>query len=226
MRISDLTLTVVFFTMTSSAQQADSVHPIPVDQEPHHKVVLKNDSVEVMHVTLAVDERTLYHTHMHDRAAVELSNTSITQQKVGDAEDAPAATKPGDVSVGTARSGGYSHRVHNVGPEIFNVIDVEFLQRPDQPSAATAGPVAGENPSARAYRWEIAPGAKTPEHTHKRPYLIVAATPMQLKMTAPDGQSRAESVKAGDFHWVDAQVTHTLSNEGTTAGTIVELELK
>jgi mannose-6-phosphate isomerase-like protein (cupin superfamily) len=49
---------------------------------------------------------------------------------------------------------------------------------------------------------------------------------MQLKMTAPDGQSRAETVKAGDFHWVDAQVTHTLSNEGTTAGTIVELELK
>jgi mannose-6-phosphate isomerase-like protein (cupin superfamily) len=49
---------------------------------------------------------------------------------------------------------------------------------------------------------------------------------MQLKMTTPDGQSRAEAVKAGDFHWVDAQVTHVLENEGTTPGTIVELELK
>jgi len=226
MRIHNLVLIVGLFMIRSSAQQPNTQQPIPVDQEPHHKVVLKNDYVEVMHVTLAVDERTLYHTHMHDRAAVELSNTSISQQKVGDPEDAPAATKPGDVSIGTARAGEYSHRVHNLGPEIFNVVDVEFLQRPDQPSVATAGPVAGENPSARAYRWELAPGAKTPEHTHKRPYLIVAATPMQLKMTAPDGQSRAESVKAGDFHWVDAQVTHTLSNEGTTAGTIVELELK
>jgi len=226
MRIPYLTLIVVSFMMTCSAQQADLQQPIPVDQEPHHKVVLKNEFVEVMHVTLAVDERTLYHTHLHDRAAVELSNTSISQQKVGDPEDAPAATKPGDVSVGTARAGGYSHRVHNVGPEIFNVVDVEFLKRPDQPSAGTAGPVAGENQSARAYRWELSPGAKTPEHTHHRPYLIVAATPMQLKMTAPDGQSRAETVKAGDFHWVDTQVTHTLSNEGTTAGTIVELELK
>jgi quercetin dioxygenase-like cupin family protein len=116
--------------------------------------------------------------------------------------------------------------VHNLGPETFSVLDVEFLQRPDNPSASAASAVLGENPSARAYRWEIAPGAKTPEHVHHRPYLIVAATPMQLKMTTPDGQSRAESVKAGDFHWVDAQVTHVLSNEGTTPGTIVELELK
>jgi mannose-6-phosphate isomerase-like protein (cupin superfamily) len=45
-------------------------------------------------------------------------------------------------------------------------------------------------------------------------------------MTAPDGQSRTENVQAGDFHWVDAEVTHVLSNEGSTAGTLVELELK
>jgi mannose-6-phosphate isomerase-like protein (cupin superfamily) len=49
---------------------------------------------------------------------------------------------------------------------------------------------------------------------------------MQLKMVSPDGQWRTEDVKAGDFHWVDAEVTHVLSNEGTADGTIVELELK
>jgi hypothetical protein len=63
-------------------------------------------------------------------------------------------------------------------------------------------------------------------HTHTRPYLIVAVTPMQLKMTAPDGQSRAEQVKTGEFHWVNAPVTHALANEGTTEGLIVEFELK
>ena len=218
-------LPLVFMAM-SSPQQPVSQPPIPVDQEPHHKVVLKNDFVEVMHVTLAVDERTLYHTHAHDRAAVELSNTSITQQPVGEAEAPAHATKPGDISIAASTPGGYSHRVHNVGPGVFNVLDVEFLEKPAQPSTFTAGPVVGENPSARAYRWELAPGAKTPEHAHHRPYLIVAATPMLLKMTAPDGSSRVETVKAGDFHWVDAQVTHVLSNEGTSAATIVEFELK
>jgi len=200
--------------------------PILVDQEPHHKVVCKNDSIEVMRVNLKPDERTLYHTHAHDRAAVELSTTYITQQKFGSTEAPPNAIKPGDVSVSTTEPGGYSHRVHNVGTSLFDVLDVEFLQHPDKASDALAAPVIAENPSARAYRWELAPGAKSPEHTHHRPYLIVAATPMQLKMIAPDGQSRTEMVKAGDFHWVDAQVTHVLANEGSAPGILVEFELK
>ena len=200
--------------------------PIPVEQEPHHKVVLKNESIEVMRVNLKPDERTLYHTHAHDRAAVELCTKSIMQQKLGETEAPAYPIRPGDVSVSATGPGGYSHRVHNVGSNLFDVLDVEFLQHPDHPSDAVAGPVVGENPSARAYRWELAPGAKSPEHTHHRPYLIVAATSMQLKMTAPDGQSRSETVKPGDFHWVDAQVTHVLANEGSAPGTIVEFELK
>jgi quercetin dioxygenase-like cupin family protein len=217
-RMSTLLLTLVG---ASTAQEK----PVPVDQEPHHKVVLKNDFVEVMHVILLPGERTLYHTHSHDRAAVELTTSSITQQKVGEAEGPPAATQPGDLSVTALVRSGYSHRVHNVGSGIFEVLDVEFLQRPEKPSEAAA-PVAGENPSARAYHWSLAPGAKTPEHTHHRPYLIVAAAPMQLKMAGSDGQSFTHDVKAGDFHWVEAPVTHVLSNDGATAGEIVELELK
>ena len=200
--------------------------PVPVDQEPHHKVVLKNDLVEVMHVTLSPGERTLYHTHIHDRAAVELSTCSITQQSFGGAEGPPTPTQPGDLSTSPQINGGYSHRVHNVDSAVFEVLDIEFLRRPEKSSEAVAAPIAAENPSARAYKWTLAPGAQTPQHTHNRPYLIVMATPMQLKMTAPDGQFFTHTVKAGDFHWVDAPVTHVLSNDGTTAGTIIELELK
>ena len=147
MRMAWLTSVVVLLAGSSSAQET----PIPVDQEPHHKVVMKNDFVIAMHVTLAPDERTLYHTHGHDRAAVELSNSSITQQKLGEAEGPANPTKPGDLSVTTTPANGYSHRVHNVGSGAFEVFDVEFLQRPETPSDDIAGPVAGENPSARAY---------------------------------------------------------------------------
>ncbi len=220
-RMSGLPLLMLLAGVSAAQEQ-----PVPVDQEPHHKVVLKNDFVEVMHVTLPAGERTLYHTHSHDRAAVELSTSPISQQKVGEAEGPVGPTQPGDVSVAALTGGGYSHRVHNAGPGVFEVLDVEFLQRPEKPSAAAAANVAGENPSARAYRWHLGPGEKTPEHTHRRPYLIVAATSMQLKMTAPDGQSSTHDVKAGDFHWVEAQVTHLLSNDGPTAGELVELELK
>jgi mannose-6-phosphate isomerase-like protein (cupin superfamily) len=36
----------------------------------------------------------------------------------------------------------------------------------------------------------------------------------------------AHPVKAGDFHWVESAVTHTLANEGSEKGVLVEFELK
>ena len=55
---------------------------------------------------------------------------------------------------------------------------------------------------------------------------LVAATPLQLLMKGPDGAAMRHPVKAGDLHFVDAKVAHVLTNEGTKAGVIVEVELK
>jgi quercetin dioxygenase-like cupin family protein len=208
---------------TATAQQA----PVPVEQEPYHHVLLKNDEVVVIHATLAPGERTAYHIHSCDRAGVEISTNTTTGQVFGESEDKPQKASPGDVFSDSCTDKPLIHRVHNVGSTTMDVIDVEFLQpRPATPTTSTAGPVAVENPTVRVYKWVIAPGTATAMHTHTRPYLIVAATPMQLKMIAPDGQSRAEQVKAGDFHWINDPVTHSLANEGTVEGQVVEFELK
>jgi len=206
---------------TCSAQQI----PVPVDQEPHHHVVLKNDDVLVMHVTLPAGESTLYHTHSRDRVSVALTSTTLAQQELGKPEGKPGPTHPGDISAITS-DGPYTHRLRNPGPATFEVVDVEFFHRPKDPTSQPAAPVAAENPSARVYKWVLAPGAATPMHTHERPYVILAVTPMQLKMTAPDGGSMTHEIKAGDFHWVDAKVTHTLANAGSAEGEVVEIELK
>jgi quercetin dioxygenase-like cupin family protein len=206
---------------TGAAQQA----PVPVEQEPHHHVVLKNDSVLVMHVILPAGETTLYHTHTRDRVSVALTRTTLTQQKLNEPEGKPGETHPGDISA-IPNDGPYTHRLHNLGPATFEVIDVEFFRRPEHPSETAAAPVAAENASARVYNWTLAPGATTPLHTHEPPYVILAVTPFQLKMTGPDGSSMTHEVRAGDFHWVDTKVTHTLANAGTSPGQIVEIELK
>jgi beta-alanine degradation protein BauB len=200
--------------------------PVPVEQEPYHHVQLKNEDVVVIRATLAPGERTAYHIHSCDRTGVELTNNITTGQRFGEAEDSPKASAPGDVFSDSCTGEPLTHRVHNVGSTTMDVVDVELLHRPEHPSTSSAGPVAAENPSVRVYRWVIAPGTATAMHTHTRPYLIVAAAPMQLKMTAPDGQSRSEQVKAGDFHWVNVPVTHSLANEGSGQGLIVEFELK
>jgi quercetin dioxygenase-like cupin family protein len=205
----------------ASAQQA----PMPVEQEPHHHVVLKNDSVIVLHVILPPGESTLYHTHSHDRVAVHLSDGPITLQQLDEPESAPLASEIGETSASTMKGTPLTHRVHNVGAIPFEVIDIEILKSPKQPSEPAA-PVTAENSSARVYKWVLTPGASSAQHTHERPYLILAPTPLLLKMTAPDGKSFTHEVKPGDVHWVDAKVTHTLTNDGTTEGQIVEVELK
>jgi quercetin dioxygenase-like cupin family protein len=204
-----------------AAQQS----PVPVEEEPHHHLVLKNDSVMVLRVKLPSGESTLYHVHLHDRVSVHLSDTAITEQRPGEPSGDPSPKQPGDIAATTA-NGPFTHRVKNVGAAEFDVLDVEFLHRPAQSSGPAAAKVEAENPSARVYKWTLAPGATSSMHTHTRPYLIISATPLALKMTDPEGKSFAHEVQAGDVHWVDAKVTHSLANEGTTAGTIVEIEMK
>jgi quercetin dioxygenase-like cupin family protein len=221
-----LLLSASFLATQKPLRQNFEEAPVPVDQEPHHHTVLKNDSVLVMRVTLKEGERTLYHIHPRDRVSVELSSASISQQDLNQPEGPSTPTKPGEVSAPTAGATPMIHRVHNFGPGTFEVLDVEFMQRPAQPSTAEAAPVSMENPSARVYAWTLAPGATSAMHTHTRPYLIVAATKMPLKMTSSDGQSSSHEVQAGDFHWIESNVTHALTNEGTTEGQIVEIELK
>jgi quercetin dioxygenase-like cupin family protein len=215
-----------FFFLSCMFAGQEAAAPVLVENEPLHHVMLKNESIVVLHLTLPPGERTLYHTHSHDRVAVGLSSTSITQQTLGENEGAPSAAEPGNISVYTLYGSSFTHRVHNLGSAPFDVLDVELLTRPATPSSSMASAIAGENPSARVYNWVLAPGSESAMHTHVRPYLIVSAKGFMLKMTSPDGQSSAHEVKAGDFHWVDTKVTHSLANAGSTEGQIVEIELK
>jgi quercetin dioxygenase-like cupin family protein len=199
---------------------------VPVVDEPYHHVKLKNDEIVVLRVTLAPGQQTGYHIHSCNRTGVELTESTTAGQKLGDAEDAPHRYSAGDVFSDACDGKPLVHRVRNSGDTTMDVVDVELLHVPEHPSATAAATPVAENPSMRAYRWVLAPGSTSAMHTHTRPYLIVAVTPMQLKMAAPDGQSLSEDVKTGDFHWVSVPVTHSLGNTGSTEGQIVEFELK
>jgi len=219
--------TLSFALLTLFAvQESNAPAPVPVEQEPHHHLLLKNDNLLVLRVNLQPGEWSSYHIHSVDDVAVWLGHSSASQQLPNQPESAPLEQRPGNISLRALHETPFTHRVHNIGPGIFDVLDVELLQRPEHASTGAAGPVAGENPSARVYKWKILPGAVTPMHTHDRPYLIVAAVGFNLRMTAPDGQSTTHEIKAGDFHWVTTKVTHSLANEGTGEGQIIEIELK
>jgi quercetin dioxygenase-like cupin family protein len=199
---------------------------VPVEDEPSHKTVFKNDYVQAFRVTLEPGQSTLMHVHAHDDAAVRLSSATTTQQTLGQPVSKAEDTRPGVVSARNNEPNALTHRVNNVGTTVFDVIDVQVLQRPPGPETPAIGPVAADNPRLRVYRYELPPGGASPQHAHSRPYVIIAATPMDLRMTSPDGRVLEHTIQAGDLHWVDASVTHTLVNAGAQKAVLVEIELK
>lgn len=199
---------------------------VPVEKEPSHRTVLTNDYVQAFRVTLQPGETTLMHIHSHDDAAVRLSNATTAADSPGQPMGPPEQVSPGFVSVRDTGSKPLTHRVHNVGTTVFDVIDVQVVKRPPGPASTPMATPTAENASMRVYRYELEPGAGTPQHTHVRPYLLVAVTDINLRMTSPDGSSMEHQVKAGDMHWVDSTVTHTLINRGTEKAILVEFELK
>src|SRR2546423_15441111 len=105
-----------------SAQGASA--PVPVENEPLHHVVLKNESVVVIHLTLPPGERTLFHTHSHDRVAIPLSSTSITQHVMYEKEGPPSRSDPGTFSALALAGSSYTNRGHNMGSIPSGVMDV------------------------------------------------------------------------------------------------------
>ena len=220
---ASIVLLAISFAMTSPSPEK----VVPVEDEPSHKTIFQNDYVQVFRVTLQPGQSTLMHVHAHDDAAVRLSRSRTTQQTLGQPVSKAEDASPGMVSARTNEPQILTHQVNNVGTTVFDVIDVQALKRPPGTEAPELGPVAAENPKMRVYRWELpAGGGASAQHTHARPYVVVAATPMSLRMTSPDGRSMEHPIQAGDLHWVDSPVTHTLINTGTENAVIVEVELK
>jgi quercetin dioxygenase-like cupin family protein len=212
---------IAVLAATPSPQDA-----VPVEQEPFHRTVFKNDYVQAFRVSLGPGKATLMHTHAKDDAAVRLSTATVAAESPGGPLGEAEPVYPGFVSARDNARKPHTHRVHNIGTTLFDVIDVQILKRPDGPEAPAILAPAAENAQMRVYRYELAPGASSAPHTHARPYLLVAATDMNLRMSAPDGASMAHPIKAGDLHWVEAAISHTFVNEGREKGVLVEFELK
>lgn len=212
----------VLFAAVGAAQPS----AVPVEDEPHHKTVFKNAYMKAFRVTLEPGKTSLMHIHAHDDAAVRLSNATVAADSPGQPLGPPEPVTPGFVTARDNEPKPTIHRVHNIGTTLFDVVDVEVLGRPPGPVAQPLSKPAAENPKMRVYRYELAPAASTSPHVHTRPYLLVAATDVNLRISSPDGQSVERPLKTGDMQWVETAITHSLTNQGAAIGILVEFELK
>jgi beta-alanine degradation protein BauB len=110
------------------ASRAAGTEPVPVEQEPHHKIVYQNQYVRMLDVQVNPGESTLFHTHSHDNVAVRLSDATMQNQNYGKEWEPPVATARGAVSFAEGTAKPYTHRIKNTGTTLFHVIDIELMQ--------------------------------------------------------------------------------------------------
>jgi hypothetical protein len=75
----------------------NSPEVVPMDKEPHHHVLFRNEFIEVIHATIPPGESTLFHTHSHDSVGFDLAQSTSTEQFLGKPEESPMTSQVGAV---------------------------------------------------------------------------------------------------------------------------------
>lgn len=163
--------------------------PIPVEQEPRHKIVYADARMRVLDVSIPPGDTTLEHMHYHDLATVCL-------------ECAPTRSKPqagefGDVrsrAVATSQATEYTakpsaHTVVNLSKtEKYHLLAVENLNIGGSPGGAARGlKPTSETAAFRFYEYSLQPGEMAPPHTHAAPAVSITVESRTWKVV-PTGQ--------------------------------------
>ena len=217
---------VLLFGTLCSSTILRAEEPVPIDEEPQHKLRLENSHVRFFDVRLPTGYRGVMHIHHHDGVFVNIEASATEAEDWGKAP----ATRPGRTP-GDSYFIGYStrpkaHRVSNVGDGIYHVTDTEIIGGCGGAPMAddtAPGPVLTDNARVRVSRIELEPGAST---TLRGPCgMLVAVTRALIMIDAPGGTERIALDPAG-FKWRDSRQPMTLTNVGQTPMLAIDIVVK
>jgi len=103
----------------------DCGHPVEIEDEPRHHLVISNEYVRALAVEIAPHERTLCHRHPHDYLLYVASGSEIISA-ARDEEPKRLSYRDGECELSSA---GLIHVVENLGEASFRNAVVELLPR-------------------------------------------------------------------------------------------------
>src|SRR4051812_27455504 len=139
--------------------------PVPVRDEPMHRVVFENDTVRLIDVQIKPGETSLYHIHVIPSVVVYLTQSTNRSESWPDKTILTRDVAPGQSRYAPYDEKPLTHRVTNTGAGLFRVFDIELLKKP---AAGAPLPVANapqvkphwDETLARSSSVQIEPGAK------------------------------------------------------------------
>lgn len=203
---------------------------VPMHLEPRHRLVLTHQHVRVMDVQIPPGDTTDFHVHDRPALYVAVSTAPVDIQLLGGAWGGthPAADpgrKPGDVNVDTSYVGHpITHRVTNVGSQLFNLIAVTTSTA--SPSEASAPDMPGglEHQSRWFAQSRVELGAGTVQRWYvaTSPTIIVQPLAGVATVTVESGETR-ELKAAGSWALVREGARYRLSSADTATLVVIQV---
>jgi len=218
--------TTAYFVLAAWAAIACAEEPVPIDQEPQHRLEFQNAHVRFFDVVLPTGYRGVMHIHQFDGVFVNIEPSETEAEDWGTAPAVRPPRQPGDTYFLGYTAKPKAHKVSNVGSGVYHVTDTEILSGcgpADLPDDAPSGPVIVENKRVRVTRIELQPGA---EATLRGPCgMLVAVTGGTILARPPGSVERIEFGPAG-FKWRDGLQPIVIRNTGPEPFRAVDIVVK
>ena len=216
--------------LTSIATTAATETPVPVFEEPRHRLVFDKGPIHIFDTVIPAGDTSLYHSHGEPTLYVVLSPVRMRNQDLG-AEWVELYPKlgpgPGTFLFKNYREQPQTHRVQNMDTRSFHVIGVTHGGdgTPEPAASATGAPAEVDNQWFAGYRTRLAAGATSSVHRHVHPVLIIQVGAGNSAVIERGGPG-AEKTVAGTWSIHGAGVEHQLANIGPADIELVEIEMK
>jgi uncharacterized cupin superfamily protein len=196
--------------------------PIPIEQEPRHKLVFENEHVRYFDVELEPGYESRYHWHRSDGVFVSIASSSTIAQDVG-----KDPVRRGERAIGETYFIDYgtrpkAHRVINSGTTPYRVIDTELLGGCGPADVAAQGrnqTLLIDNERVWVTRIILHPGESTELHSPCGMLVSVSGGRVMLGSESVD-------MRPARFKWRQQTQPVTLVNTGKFVFHGVDIRLK
>lgn len=235
--VLDTVLQRVFVVLIAGGMPAaaSAQNVVPVQEEPHHHLVLEDSLLRILDVRIAPGDTTGFHRHAAPIAFVVISPASVDAQPLG----GRWATASGDTSprlpVGTVRwdetyaDAPLVHRVTDTDDRPFRLIAIVNRGSGDSHAGGgelgTAGPVEAEGRWFRSAHHTIKGGASLAWTAYRRPVVAVLVSDGRLVISSGDGTTDQRQ-GIGAFFVLAAGKAFTLRNRNPDDVRLAFVELR
>ena len=202
---------------------------VPLEKEPHHKVLLDTLLLRILEITVPPGETTLDHRHEYDIATVALGSASTRTKRPGEDWGAPRIRPLGSPDLVEYTGKPAVHQVENIDKTPYHLIAVENYRTGTWPArkpiAAAATTLTKETRSFAVYDVNLTAAEPTTEHAHEVPTVAVLVSG-EITNQGGNGEEPYPVRGSGKWLFIPAAQMHAMNVAGAADAHIVEVEVR